>query len=148
MENRQERRRFAALPGSPARKAPLSRWLLVILGLLAMSAQSLLIQSHVHGSRGAAHVAAVSNAGKAYIAPAPVAQSEDAAPSLPQPLPDDALKCPLCQQWQGAGQFTAPAATLLSLPFLVHFSLAVLDDPALAVSVLTHPWHGRAPPQA
>ena len=44
--------------------------------------------------------------------------------------------------------FVAPAAALLSLPFVLHFSLAVLDDPALAVSVLAHPWHGRAPPQA
>jgi hypothetical protein len=147
MENRQERRRFAALPGSPARKVPLSRWLLVILGLLAMSAQSLLVQTHVHSSRaGTSHIAAASEAGLETAPLALIAEDDDSAPALP--LPDDSLKCPLCQQWQGAGQFTAPAATLLSLPFLVHFSLAVLDDPALAVSVLAHPWHGRAPPQA
>jgi hypothetical protein len=141
MDNRQERRRAAAAPISPARRVPFSRWLLVVLGLLAMSAQSLLVQTHVHLPRS-------SDAGLTLLAAEAVAVAPvdgDASP-IPQPESDDALKCPLCQQWQAGNHFTAPSFSLLSLPLLTHLSLAVLDDPAFAVSVLTHPWHGRAPP--
>jgi hypothetical protein len=112
-----------------------------------MSAQSLLVQTHIHGhNRSAAHVVAAERG----VAAAALAQMPDAvpapAPALPQPLPDDSLKCPLCQQWHGSGQFLSPSASLLSLPLLFHLGLTVLDDPAFAVQVVAHAWHGRAPP--
>jgi hypothetical protein len=117
---------------------------MVLLGLLAMSAQSLLVQTHVHTPRAAGKpVAAVAEAGS----PLAALPSGDAQPSHPQTLPDHALKCPLCQQWHGAGQFVAPGSALLTLPLNFRLSLAVLDDPAFAVQVLAHAWHGRAPPE-
>jgi hypothetical protein len=133
------------MPTAPllARKAGLSRWLLVILGLLAMSAQSLLVQTHIHGpGKSASHMAIADTSGTAPS----LAQVPDDLPAPALPLPDDSIKCPLCQQWHGAGQFVGPSASLLSLPLLVHLGLTVLDDPAFAVQVVAHAWHGRAPP--
>jgi hypothetical protein len=77
--------------------------------------------------------------------PAPVSA---AAKNGHKTLPGDPAKCPLCQEFLLSGSFVTPAALPLPVPAVTGFAAVLFPAPPRARLFPSHPWQGRAPPQA
>jgi hypothetical protein len=104
----------------------------VFFGLLALAIQSFVVQTHVHAPAEYLHLAGTANA--------PGGPSHGKSPGG-----DDPVNCPLCREIMLAGSFVAPAPIILPIPVVAESHVAVFRE-AFAVTVLSHSWHGRAPP--
>lgn len=100
--------------------------------LVAFSLQSFVTQTHIHGAFGAG---------------AAVAARVNAATHKNAPLENGKAECPFCQAVVHAGAFYAPAAQTLVLPVSWAKMAALLFAVETFVSVSSHLWQSRAPPQ-
>jgi hypothetical protein len=101
--------------------------------LVTFTLQSFITQTHIHGAfnTGATLAAPVTNAPAHKNAPAENGKAE----------------CPFCQAIVHAGAFHAPPAQTLVLPVSGAKMAASFFVAATFVSVSSHLWHSRAPPQ-
>ena len=114
----------------------------VLLALLALTTQSLVVQTHVHYSAAsnAAKIIAASFAGQSG------AQLSTDGNGTPLGKSDDQSNCPLCQAFANASQFTH-SVVLFSVPLLVGQAIYFAPHEALpSFAAVSHSWRGRAPP--
>ena len=121
------RRPFAAL-----------RLAVTLLALLAFTAQSYLIQTHIHGLPASLDVSA-SDLQQA------VSSSADHNKS---PLDGDPAHCPLCQDYLIAGSAALPAVIIVPLPTFAFAAQDIFVALFSARKIPSHSWLGRAPPHA
>jgi hypothetical protein len=112
-----------------------ARLVLTFIALFAFTVQSYLTQTHIHVPP------AIASAGDLGAAGEPAKNFPDKYPANQDPA-----NCPLCQEIVHAGQLVLPAATLLVLPSLVLFSVAVFIETATHFRAPSHIWQSRAPP--
>jgi hypothetical protein len=126
----------------PPRRSSMARSAVVLLAFLALAIQTLVVQTHVHraGEQGIISVLATDQTAKA--------DPSGKTPVDKFPANEDPVNCPLCQEFHHSGAFVSPTAAVLALPFYVHLSLIVFNQPVIAVRALSHSWQGRAPPKA
>jgi len=101
--------------------------------LLAFALQSFITQTHIHGSSSAGATLAASAANLAGHKKAPA--------------DDGKADCPFCQAIMHAGAFYAPVAQTLVLPVSWAKIATFFFVAETFVSVPSHFWHSRAPPQ-
>ena len=107
--------------------------IVVVLGLLALTTQSLVVQTHVHSL-------AVSSSGAQSGGPNGVDGNN------PPPGKSGTVQCPLCQAFANSSQFTHSVA-LFSAPFLAYRSIYFAVHEAIpSFAAVSHSWRGRAPP--
>ena len=115
---------------------------MALLIALAFLLQSLVLQTHIHGSTPLAGGVATLLAKAAAADELASWRTHGKRP----PMNDNSSHCPLCQAVQHAGSFVTPAAITLYLPWqnvsLVPRAVA-LNAKFTAAS---HSWRGRAPP--
>ena len=108
------------------------------LCVFAFALQGYVIQTHIH------HVGEAPGIDQVFTG--------KTAPDEPSPgkapLPDDPFHCQLCQQAHLSGVYVTPAA-IAALPApMSGVSVVRRALQAVAISrIVTHSWHGRAPPQ-
>jgi len=126
--------------------SPLARAVLV-LTLAAFTLQSFIIQAHIHLAKS--DEAALTGTARVDQSAHPTAGkvSFHALVRRGSGTPfDDPDKCPLCQEYLYAGNYLPPAAFVLHVP-TVNVSEIAPKTPILARTwVVSHSWHGRAPP--
>jgi hypothetical protein len=98
--------------------------------LLAFTLQSFITQTHVHGAFGNAAPAATGTNAPAH-----------------KNAPAEKAECPFCQAIVHAGAFYAPSAQTLVSPVSWAKMAALFFVVESFVSVSSHPWQSRAPPQ-
>ena len=133
-----------------ARRASLSRWTIILMGLLAITIQSLVVQTHIHIPQGAgrsASLSLVTLAGTFVAGPAQTAENPAAVPRDKYPINEDPSNCPLCQEVAHSGQFVQSAAVLAHFPMWVSVHFIVFSDVLPSLFIVSHSWQGRAPPQ-
>jgi len=114
----------------------------VLLGLLALTTQSLVVQTHVHYSA----ISSVAKAAAFSVAGQPGAQRVADGNGAPLGKSDDQSTCPLCQAFANASQFTH-SVVLFSVPFLIGRAIYFAPHEALpSFAAVSHSWRGRAPP--
>jgi Protein of unknown function (DUF2946) len=120
------------------------RILVVVLALLALTIQTLAVQSHVHRSSSSDNVQTDS-----LFARSADAGADHTARAQHHKLPDsqDPAKCPFCQQLGHSGQFVASAVVLISFRCCVSVFFVVFSESARALCAVRHSWQSRAPPQ-
>jgi hypothetical protein len=132
---------------NPSYKTPCSRILLVLLALVALTIQTLLVQSHIHIPQVPAKVQSVS----LITLVAGTADTQDnhsaGTPYGKYPVNEDPANCPLCQAFGHAGEFVASTAVLVSLPYSIAVNFIVFSERVTALFAVSHSWQGRAPPQ-
>ena len=106
------------------------RFIAALIALLAFTAQSYLVQTHIH-IPGAASV--VPFGGASHKAPAGGKDNQD--------------DCPICQAFAAAGSFITPALIILALALTVINAAPIFTLRATTGPVLTRNWRSRAPPQ-
>ena len=146
IDNRHTRRIFSS---ERARAAIAHRRIrfnaLTLLALLALAVQFFVVQTHVHIVPAAAPGAAAAislDGGQARAAIQSTGQSRDH-----YPIKDDPSNCPLCQEFAHSGHFVQSAQILLLLPASVSTTGIFLSEVLPSLSLLSHSWQGRAPPQ-
>ena len=128
-------RTAARLPGSGSglvRSLAGLRTAVVVL-LLALLAQGVAVQAHLHFAQQARTLAAASGAGQALV-------------SKPDGS-DPAADCPWCQEATTAGAYLLPAAALLQPPPAAVAWAAAASIAALGLPVPALGWRSRAPPR-
>jgi hypothetical protein len=124
---------------SRARSAAASfGWLkhaLVLLTLFAFTAQSYLVQTHIH--------LPTTDRAIVDLLDGPVTPADHNK----APAKDDPANCPLCQQSAMAGQFLTPAAAAILLPSLSYSVIVVATPASTLFAAVTHIWRGRGPPR-
>ena len=105
--------------------------------LLAFVLQTLVLQTHIHGT------ARVDSAAASHVLEKGVGQQPDKFPPA-----DDPANCPICQEMLHAGAFVAPAAATLQLATIVSVIDFVFVEIFAATKPQTHGWKSRAPPLA
>lgn len=111
---------------------PRLRAVIALLTLLIFTAQSYLIQTHIHA--------------QTFTGPGITVGHAIASP-LGSKAPLDVDQCPLCQEAAHSGSYILPGAAA-ALPVTVSFTLVPLSAlPAVLARAITHTWQGRAPPQ-
>jgi hypothetical protein len=149
IDNRHERRNAArkTTGANASHETPRSRILLILLALVALTIQTLVIQSHVHGPQAASRVQSANlitlGAGLADTK----GDQATGARGDKYPVNDDPSNCPLCQAFGHSGQFVASTAILVSLPYFIAVSFVVFRESVPALFALRHSWQSRAPPQ-
>jgi hypothetical protein len=121
------RRPFAAL-----------RLAVTLLALLAFTAQSYLIQTHIHGLPASLDLSA-SGTQQA------VSSSVDHNKS---PLDGDPTHCPICQDYLIAGSAALPAVIVAPVPTFAFAAQDIFVALFSARKIPSHSWLGRAPPHA
>jgi hypothetical protein len=130
-----------------ARTAPsVLNIVVVLLGLLALTMQSMVVQTHVHYS-------AVSSGAKAGILSilsqdgAPIAAAGNSKPAGKSDSNSDQSNCPLCQAFANSSQFTH-SVVLFSAPLLTGQAIYLAVHEAVpSFAAVNHSWYGRAPPR-
>lgn len=107
-----------------------SRSLLSLLVLVFFTAQSFLVQTHLHELPVFAQGAATLTAS---------APSNDKAPL-------SADQCLLCQEYTHSGSFVLPSALAALPPNAVLSLLPLVQAPLGHARTASHDWKGRAPP--
>jgi hypothetical protein len=133
--------------GLHARTAPFFlNIFVVLLGLLALTTQSLVVQTHVHYS-------AVSSGAKTAILSIPgqdggsIGTDGNSGPAGKSDTGSDQSNCPLCQAFANFSQFTHSVA-LFSVPFLTGRTIYLAVHEAVpSFAAVSHSWRGRAPPR-
>jgi hypothetical protein len=137
--NRYQRRMHATTGRVTVRRLSVPCWLLLVLGLAAMMAQSFAVHAHSHPAASLALTADIADATGS-------AATEPGGPHAPaHPLGDDP-DCPTCKQSYSGGQFVAPSAALFALPAFINVRIARFVERAPRARVLSHSWQTRAPP--
>jgi hypothetical protein len=153
LENRHCRRRIAreGLRAHMATPPSASRVFFVLLALLALTIQTLVVQSHIHirtlDRRISANVITLAH----DVAPKVAVQHATIKAPSPRdryPIREDPANCPLCQEVAHSGQFVQSSVILAILPFAVTVSLIVFDEALPSFLTVSHIWQGRAPPKA
>src|SRR6266446_4555011 len=108
------------------------RFVVLMLGLIALAVQIFVIQTHIHIPQTAGKAQTVSLVTLAAVAVADkVGISFDTAPAAPRdkyPITEDPTNCPLCQEVAHSGQFMHSAAILTALPFAVTVHFIDFDE--------------------
>jgi hypothetical protein len=149
IDNRHERRNAARktiAPSAPS-EAPRSRILLILLALVALTIQTVVIQSHVHTPQTAVRVQSASLITLVAAKADTKADQVAGAPRAKYPVNEDPSNCPLCQAFGHSGQFVASTAVLVSLPYFIAVGFVVFSESIPALFAVRHSWQSRAPPQ-
>lgn len=115
-----------------AQGMPHLRSAIALFMLLIFTAQSYLLQTHIHAQSFSNQAVTVAH-----------------AIAMPQgdKAPLDADQCPLCQEAAHSGSYILPGAAA-ALPVTVSFTLIPLAVPrTFFARAITHTWQGRAPPR-
>jgi hypothetical protein len=123
--------------------------MLILLGLLGLTVQTLVVQTHVHYFAGRIRtpVAAVSILGLDSPAVAGERTEGSATPSRDDNRgTDDPANCPLCQAFAHFSQFTHGVALFLVPLFLSTTHNISLDGALPSFAAVTHSWYSRGPP--
>jgi hypothetical protein len=121
-----------------------SRWLMPILGLLAMVIQILVVQPHIHAPR--TQLVQWDQAGGVVSSP----DSPDVSGGRPSdkfPINDDPSNCPLCQVITLASHYVSAAVILIITPTESGTAFAIEVASPVLSSTHSHSWRGRAPPK-
>ena len=108
-----------------------ARLAITLVALLAFALQTLVLQTHIHGTPLTAGVSLSVEKGQ---------QPDKFAPS------DDPANCPICQEMLHAGAFVAPGAATLQLTTLVAVIDFVFVEIFATTQTYAHGWKSRAPP--
>ena len=153
MQNRYNRRRIASdrSRAVSADATSHSRILFLLLGLLALTIQILVVQTHIHipQAAGLPQTVSVTTLAQALISGASVQTADDkaTAPRDRYPINEDPSNCPLCQEIAHSGQFVHSVAALAALPAFISVHLVVFSEVLPSFFVVSHSWRGRAPPR-
>lgn len=126
-------------------RAPVLRVFFVLLGLLALTVQTLVVQTHIHIAQPTAifsSVGDVSGAGNQGWSTG----SKASTPRDRYPANEDPSNCPLCQEFAHFGHFTQGTVFFVAVLLSSTIRHAVFDDVPIPFTVVTHLWRGRAPP--
>jgi hypothetical protein len=133
-----------------ARRTTLFRVNLLLLALLALTFQSLIVQTHIHVPpavfRAVMSLAIQSHASGTLAAIEPTSRASPSGSKAP--YNDDPSNCPVCQQIAHSGQFVHSAAVLTALPAFISVSAVPWAQTVIPLIALTHIWNIRAPPIA
>ena len=119
------------------------RFAVVVSGLLALTIQSLAVQSHIHLALSPLARMAVSTANESEGQP----KASSTVPKGNTAPSGDSANCPLCQTAARGGQAVLPAVAMVSAPMA---ALVVVTPPPSVpgLGLVSHSWQGRAPPTA
>ena len=137
--------------GAFARGVLLTRWMMVLCGLVAIVLQSLVVQTHIHIPQGGGAIQTVSIAtvaGPIGVRASGPAADDTATPRDKYPINEDPSNCPLCQEIAHSGQFVHSVAALAALPAFVSVHFVVFSEVLPSFFAVSHNWRGRAPPRA
>jgi hypothetical protein len=127
--------------------------LTILLAFLALTIQSLVVQTHLHIPQTGGRVQTVSlmTLAAAALSDKPHAAGDMCTESTPldrYPIKEDPSNCPLCQEIAHSGQFVASTSVLVALPFSVTVNFIVFDEALPSFLAVSHIWQGRAPPNS
>lgn len=154
MQNRYTRRRIAsdrsrAIVAGVTPHSPIS---FLLLGLLALTIQILVVQTHIHipQTAGVAQTVSVTTLAKSLVSGASVQTADDraTAPRDKYPINEDPSNCPLCQEIAHSGQFVHSVAVLAALPAFINVHFIVFSEALPSLFAVSHGWRVRAPPHA
>ena len=154
MQNRYTRRSVARERARAviAREPPRSRISFLLLALLALTIQSLVVQTHIHIPQTAGlpqTVSVTTTLAQSLVSSASVQTADDRvnAPRDKYPINEDPSNCPLCQEIAHSGQFVHSVAALAALPAFVSVHFVVFSEALPSLFAVSHSWRGRAPPR-
>ena len=153
MPNRYSRRRMVRERSQAviARWAPHTRISFLMLALLALTIQSLVIQTHIHipQAAGRAQTVSVTTLAQTLVSGASAQTADDRAnaPRDKYPINEDPSNCPLCQEVAHSGQFVHSVAALAAVPAFVNVHFVVFSEVLPSFFSVSHSWRGRAPPR-
>jgi DUF2946 family protein len=119
-----------------------------LLGLIAVTLQSFVVQTHIHIQQPVVRTQAM---GLITLVAASVSDSvtgQVGASTDNYPINRDPANCPLCKELTHSGQYVSSASVLTTLPFPVTVNLIVFREIAPTRFAASHTWRGRAPPLA
>jgi hypothetical protein len=152
IENRHIRRRVAWQRSRirAAFRFRFSHVMVGLLGLLPVTLQSFVVQTHIHVQQPAvrAHVLGLITLAAASVADSEFASGQSSTPTDNYPINRDPANCPLCKELTHSGQYVSSASVLTTLPFPVTVNLIVFREIAPTLFAASHTWRGRAPPLA
>jgi hypothetical protein len=124
--------------------------LVVLIGLLAVTIQSFVVQTHIHVPQMSARAQPAgfltliaTSAGTADLS-----TTKTSAPADQYPINRDPANCPLCKLLTHSGQYVSSVSVLATLPFPVTVNFIVFREIAPSRFAASHNWRGRAPPLA
>lgn len=151
-ENRHIRRSRMRAPasGTVARSTAPMRFVVMMLGLLALAVQSFVVQTHIHIPQAAGKAQTVSLMTLAAVVVTDKSgMALHGAPVAPRdkyPINEDPSNCSLCQEIAHSGQFMHSTAVLAVLPFAVSVNFIIFAEALPSFFAVSHIWRGRAPP--
>ena len=128
-------------------ETPRSRILMILLAFVALTIQTLVVQSHIHIRQAASKVQSVSLITLAAGTADTGNDQSAGAPRDKYPINEDPSNCPLCQEIAHSGQFLQSAATLAAIPASVSIHFIIFNEALPSFFAVSHNWHSRAPPQ-
>ena len=125
----------------------------LLMAVLALTIQTLVVQTHIHIPQmgGGVQTVSLMMLAAAALSDKPHAAGDVCTESTPHdkyPINEDPSNCPLCQEIAHSGQFVHSVAVLDALPFSVTISFIVFDEALPSFFSVSHIWQGRAPPKA
>jgi len=153
MQNRYTRRSVARERSRAviAREPLRSRISFLLLALLALTIQSLVVQTHIHipQTAGLPQTVSVTTLAQSLVSSAAVQTADDRAnaPRDKYPINEDPSNCPLCQEIAHSGQFVHSVAALAAVPAFVSVHFVVFSEALPSLFAVSHSWRGRAPPR-
>jgi hypothetical protein len=122
--------------------------LVAFFGLLAVTLQSFVVQTHIHVQQPAVHARALglTTLAAASVANSELAATEAGAPVDKYPINRDPANCPLCKELTHSGVYVSNASVLATLPFPATVNFIVFREIAPSLFAASHNWRGRAPP--
>ena len=118
-----------------------------MLTLAAFTVQSFLTQTHIHLPRTYEAVLTGIAPAEQSVHPTAGKVSLHALARKGGGTPfDDPDKCPLCQEYLYAGNYVPPAVVVLYVPTANVSEIAPKPSIVVRAWVVSHSWHGRAPP--
>jgi len=139
-------RKTASAEGA-SHETPCSRILVILLAFVALTIQTLVIQSHVHSPQAAGNVPSINLVTLAGSTTDATGDHSAGAPRDKIPVGEDPSNCPLCQAFGHLSQFVASAAVLFALPYFITVNPIVFSESDSTRFAVSHSWQGRAPPQ-
>jgi hypothetical protein len=129
-----------------AARAPALRLFFVLLGLLALTVQSLVVQTHIHVGQSKTATFSIAVNGSAIGNTGSSADRKAPSPRDNYPGNEDPSNCPICQAFAHFGQFTHGVPFVIAPPFSITIRPIVFDEARYLSVAVAHFWHGRAPP--
>jgi hypothetical protein len=126
-------------------RAPGLRVFFVLLGLLALTVQTLVVQTHIHIAQRTAILSSVGDVSGAGTL-GWTAVGKTSAPRDRYPANEDPSNCPLCQEFAHFGHFTQGTVFFVAALLSSTIRHSVYNDAPIPFTVVTHLWRGRAPP--